>query len=766
MKIKCLILFIAVSFCSFLNSIIHEIKQDGTGNFETIQAGVDASTDNDTILVYPGLYFENIFIQNKQITLGSLLLTTGDESYKNTTIIDGNESNSCLRLFDCVDTVSVVGFTLQHGIGGQIHEESALLGGGILLKNSNAKIYNCNITNNTADSGGGICSTYDSYMFLSEVSIFKNKVVGAGGGIIAEFIQFDPINLCNIYNNYASQANDFFKGSDFPFVEVIVDTFTVANPSIYYIAHIDHYAVSHPDLISLSMQNAYFEQIEHDLYVSPEGNDNNSGISEDEPFQTIAHALTVIKSDSLNQRTIHLANGVYSQSQNNQWLAIHPKGYVSIIGESMENTILDAENSFLSFYNRFGDFTYKLKNFTISNVERADFFATLLKFSTSTPNYKNVYLENIKITNSKVSQYLLSMQGVNLYAKNVQFIDNFGGDVVTIFSNTNHQEQIVFENCRIINHQHWNVLEDPRSRPIAFVGTSSTEYEMPTFTLINTEINNCYDNEWIANWSSAGIFTSWFLNLNLINCTIGDNSGNSPSAYAIKCNDPNCGIDIYNSIIYGNSPHQIGLFGNGDSGNPTVLNIKNSLIDPVDDDVYDFFGNNEINWLGGNLSEDPLWNISTDNQYFLSEDSPCIDAGTLELPDGIVLPEFDLAGNPRIYGNGVDMGAYEWNPNIANDDNFVINNGKYKLTNYPNPFNPTTTIKYFLPKDSFVNLSIYNIKGQKIKELVNEIKSKGNNSVIWNGKDENGNSVSSGVYFYKIKTDQNQESTSRMLLLK
>ena len=80
-------------------------------------------------------------------------------------------------------------------------------------------------------------------------------------------------------------------------------------------------------------------------------------------------------------------------------------------------------------------------------------------------------------------------------------------------------------------------------------------------------------------------------------------------------------------------------------------------------------------------------------------------------------------------------------------------------------FYPTTTIKYYLPKDNFVNLSIYNVKGQKIKKLVNEIKSKGNNSVVWNGKDDSNNSVSSGVYFYRIKTD-NVSTTQKILLLK
>ncbi len=85
--------------------------------------------------------------------------------------------------------------------------------------------------------------------------------------------------------------------------------------------------------------------------------------------------------------------------------------------------------------------------------------------------------------------------------------------------------------------------------------------------------------------------------------------------------------------------------------------------------------------------------------------------------------------------------------------------------NYPNPFNPTTTINYSLKENSKVSLNIYNIKGQKVKQLVNELLSTDEYSVIWNGKDNNGKSISSGIYFYKLKAG-GYEQTKKMLLLK
>ena len=87
--------------------------------------------------------------------------------------------------------------------------------------------------------------------------------------------------------------------------------------------------------------------------------------------------------------------------------------------------------------------------------------------------------------------------------------------------------------------------------------------------------------------------------------------------------------------------------------------------------------------------------------------------------------------------------------------------------NYPNPFNPTTTISFSTTGNSEANteIIIYNLKGQKIKTLVNKRLPAGNHSVIWNSKDENSKSVTSGIYFYKMKT-YNYTSIKKMILLK
>jgi hypothetical protein len=116
--------------------------------------------------------------------------------------------------------------------------------------------------------------------------------------------------------------------------------------------------------------------------------------------------------------------------------------------------------------------------------------------------------------------------------------------------------------------------------------------------------------------------------------------------------------------------------------------------------------------------------------------------------------------------NTIEIGVVE------NSDNHVNNPGFVLSQNYPNPFNPSgsergnsTTISFTIPSDGNVNIAVYNIKGQKIKSLINQEYSKGNHRIIWNGKDDNNKIISSGVYFYRLKSGK-YTSTKKILILK
>ena len=85
--------------------------------------------------------------------------------------------------------------------------------------------------------------------------------------------------------------------------------------------------------------------------------------------------------------------------------------------------------------------------------------------------------------------------------------------------------------------------------------------------------------------------------------------------------------------------------------------------------------------------------------------------------------------------------------------------------NYPNPFNPDTTIEFVIPDNSHVEVDIYTITGQKIRSLISEQLTAGKHSTVWGGENDAGLSVSTGVYFVRLKTET-EVLSHRILLMR
>lgn len=121
----------------------------------------------------------------------------------------------------------------------------------------------------------------------------------------------------------------------------------------------------------------------------------------------------------------------------------------------------------------------------------------------------------------------------------------------------------------------------------------------------------------------------------------------------------------------------------------------------------------------------------------------------------------DLIGKGNIMYTSIKVNFNDFNTN----DPMAITKPASLKQNYPNPFNPTTNISFELKTSEKVNLSVYNVKGQLIKKLVNSNCSAGTHNITWNGLDENNTQVSSGVYFYRLNTASHTE-VKKMILMK
>jgi len=365
----------------------------------------------------------------------------------------------------------------------------------------------------------------------------------------------------------------------------------------------------------------------------------------------------------------------------------------------------------------------------------------------------NPSFENVTITDNSVTGYGggIYCDDSSLSFENVTIADNYtGSGIYCVTSSLSLFNVIISGNygggirCAESSLSLENVtITDNDNRGIVCAHSS--------LSLVNVIISDHSTNSF-----GGGIYC-WESSPSLMNVTITNNTADEGGG--IYC-EYNSNPSLINCILWNNIPQEI-YFDEDDIPNSATVSYSD-----IQDGEAGIVTNNNgtVYWEEGNIDEEPLFVGSGEHPYSLFEDSPCIDVG---IPDttGLNLPEFDLAGNPRIYGGRIDIGAYE-NQNVvvgANEDLIPLIT---KLNqNYPNPFNPTTTINYSLKEDSKISLSIYNIRGQKVRLLVSDQLSAGQHSAIWNGKDDNNKSVSSGIYFYKLKTE-NFEKTKKMILMK
>ncbi len=729
-----------------LCAAILEVGQSGQ-TYQSIQSAIHSAVSGDTVLVHPGRYYENLVIGSKTLTLSSLYLLSGDESDINNTIIDGSEIRSCLYIFNS-HNASIIGLTFEHGKGTYIND-GIVTGGGVFVKNCENVLLRSNIIQfNRATTGGGL-SMKSTRGVLSSNLIRYNEANSLGGLLIEitdiedpeNTVVFDAQNKNSIYANTSRIANDIYIYGTETY-SVILKKGSSATLSNYWV--VGRYS-GNDAVINYSCEEEYFSPIDEDVYVSTNGNDNNTGTSPDQALRNIYTAMSRIQSDPDQPKNIFVDSGVYTPVPGQELLPIQLKSGVNIIGVNGNFTI-DGANKY-SLFNSLNSKNISIENMIGINIGSSNIIDDGSAFYIDTG--ENFKLKNVELSTTMLLKIAMLnfMDMKNLSINNLKINNPRGynqGMIGTLHTPTTMDNVLINGGGRAFSF-HKNGLEDLDDVPVVFsnVGIFNTSNMnqvgwgfpfMGSTVIFNQTTTLPLDKNYFVNW------------------TVANNTG-----YYGPMSIKGIGIvNFYNSIFYNNRPNTIGLLAYPYPEDSLRVDFNNCLFFEDSDSTFITLANvtqNEIDCLYG----DPLFRGEGQYPFSLSQGSPCIDAGTNDLPEGISLPERDLAGNLRIIGSAVDIGAYEFNPlSVIQYPEEVIASKPFKCSVYPNPIDLSLKRNLFcnfdveFTRDDDIDFSIYNIKGQKIITLAKGQRSPGMSRFNWDGKDENNNKIGSGVYLYKI----------------
>jgi hypothetical protein len=276
---------------------------------------------------------------------------------------------------------------------------------------------------------------------------------------------------------------------------------------------------------------------------------------------------------------------------------------------------------------------------------------------------------------------------------------------------------------------------------------------------------------------------AFFVNPVIENCQI--NSNTSDSIGGGICARSNGSITINNSTITGNDATFSGggvhawisdftvtagsVTGNTAASNPQMEVITFLAAQAVSSVTY---SNIEGGWFGtGNIDVAPLYRDAPGGDFHLQStacgdafDSPLIDAGNPAASDALLDCQHGL-GTIRS-----DIGAFGGSnlgvpTGVTDGGHAEVLPKDFRLgQNFPNPFNPSTTISFKLGAPSMVTISIFNILGRHEITIVEQVKAAGVHTINWDGKDRLGRPLASGVYLYRLETDGRSESRKMLLL--
>tara|TARA_Y100000588_G_scaffold395259_1_gene521977 strand:+ start:5959 stop:20802 length:14844 start_codon:yes stop_codon:yes gene_type:complete len=456
--------------CEYISAIL--IPED----YPTIQEGIDAAEPGDTVLVDEGIYYENLQI-NKEITLASHYILESDTSYIYSTIIDGSyysESDedsgpfgSCIlfRPSENGDAISskLTGFTIQNGQGTRVNDSSGeetityRMGGGIMIDHSLPEITYNYIRNNGGGTenrsgrsrrgGGAAISNDDDVEFDEDRSEPYERTL---------LTRDDEIIFSNnIFENNDSETGKTFESIGFEGeVDFSYSAFDVFSSNYEDVS--DYWIVKDGANTDYTSATGILGAITQDVWVSPnaDGNDSSSTLgTEEDPFYTIDYALSRVYANEYNPVMLHLLDGEYSPTINEELFPIYMIEWVSLDGAGMDFTVLNGETT----ENGAGSMiiVYETGNISISNLS--------ITGGSSQPGFRagginihnssSVILQSVKVVDNLYSGISIKEDQSNIIMDGLIVENNIGncggclgGGIYILLSNPTINNSIIRNN--------------------------------------------------------------------------------------------------------------------------------------------------------------------------------------------------------------------------------------------------------------------------------------------------------------------------------
>ncbi len=724
MKRLLIMMFCMIPFLIF--STTRTVNCDGSANYISIQSAIDAAISGDIILIEEGIYYEDVLVSDKSLTITSLFYNDANESHIGNTILDGENQHQLLTISmqNYSHSVEVIGLTLRNANGLQ-DASSILSGGAISAKQTNLTISHCSIYNNIGKYGGGLFIASCETTFIAN-SVRDNKAAIMGGGLFLQQyhdyydlpIVFDVNDRNNFYNNYASGGLDLcIRHTDYN-VAAYCDTLGIDGLDFYSNIITDGSNDMH-EIAYVVAGAEYLDRVNADLYVSLDGDDNNDGLTPTSALRSIRHAAAVIAPDEYNQRTINMLPGEYTLTDDEMMFPFSLRDNTILSGAGPELTILNCEDMRGHIVSRNGISNVEIRNLAMVNHRISEEGRIGFPFA--------IDFKPLDDTGYEIQSNSLLIDNVHFIQTNYhdphqmnEFV-SFGSSSVSItncqFGSYDVDSEITLSSIRGSGIHDPNDTGTIRISKNKFINqTDQIRISSGTGDVI---IDNClFDSREAPTFFTEGlrfyIFINGQFNTSIVNNSIWGDHYNShvSSCLCIHVENSYDGSDIIaniaNNIVVDNLENNligsIQFVDNNYYGYNNQMYVNSNLLPGGESMAGSAVHDGQYVFWDGNLDAEPHYTGYGINGLMLNEISPCIDSGTLNLPVGFEQPATDIAGNSRVYGENIDMGCYEWQGNIADFTMQAIGNTfpiEIEFTPYYNY--PIDTIAWDLDLDGVID---------------------------------------------------------------